>query len=61
MKKKKIHYLQLQKYISLYIDLNLRKVSEFEKEKSIIMDEFTDKHKKKFKSENLYFSSKLKK
>ena len=71
--KKRLHY-KLEMYekkknilsattevLSLYIDLNLRKVSEFEKEKSIIMDELTDKHKKKFKSENLYFSSKLKK
>tara|TARA_Y100000590_G_scaffold383897_1_gene454901 strand:+ start:988 stop:1455 length:468 start_codon:yes stop_codon:yes gene_type:complete len=71
--KKRLHY-KLEMYdkeknilsattevLSLYIDLNLRKVSEFEKEKSIIMDEFIDKHKEKFKSENLYFSSKLKK
>ena len=47
--------------LSLYIDLNLRKVTEFEKEKLIIMDEFINKHKEKFKSENLHFSSKLKK
>ena len=47
--------------LSLYIDLNLRKVSEFEKEKLIIMDEFINKHKEKFKSENLHFLSKLKK
>ena len=46
---------------SLYIDLNIRKVSEIEKEKLIIMDEFINKHKEKFKSENLHFSSKLKK
>ena len=71
--KKRLHY-KLEMYdkeknilsattevLSLYIDLNLRKVSEFEKEKSIIMDEFIDKHKEKFKSENLYFSNKLKK
>jgi acyl-CoA thioester hydrolase len=71
--KKRLHY-KLEMYdkgkntlsattevLSLYIDLNLRKVSEFEKEKSIIMDEFIDKHKEKFKSKNLYFSSKLKK
>ena len=71
--KKRLHY-KLEMYdkgkntlsattevLSLYIDLNLRKVSEFEKEKSIIMDEFIDKHKEKFKSENLHFSSKLKK
>ena len=47
--------------LSLYIDLNLRKVTEFEKEKLIIMDEFINKHKEKFKSENLHFLSKLKK
>ena len=71
--KKRLHY-KLEMYdkrkntlsattevLSLYIDLNLRKVSEFEKEKSIIMDEFINKHKEKFKSENLYFSNKLKK
>ena len=47
--------------LSLYIDLNSRKVAEFEKEKLIIMDEFINKHKEKFKSENLHFLSKLKK
>ena len=47
--------------LSLYIDLNIRKVAEIEKEKLIIMDEFINKHKEKFKSENLYFSSTLKK
>ena len=47
--------------LSLYIDLNIRKVAEIEKEKLIIMDEFINKHKEKFKSENLHFSNKLKK
>jgi acyl-CoA thioester hydrolase len=47
--------------LSLYIDLNIRKVAEIEKEKLIIMDEFINKQKEKFKSENLHFSSKLKK
>ena len=71
--KKRLHY-KLEMYdkskytlsattevLSLYIDLNLRKVAEFEKEKLIIMNEFINKHKEKFKSENLYFSNKLKK
>jgi acyl-CoA thioester hydrolase len=71
--KKRLHY-KLEMYeksknilsattevLSLYIDLNLRKVAEFEKEKLIIMDEFINKHKEKFKSENLHFLSKLKK
>ena len=47
--------------LSLYIDLNIRKVAEIEKEKLIIMDEFINNHKEKFKSQNLHFSSKLKK
>jgi acyl-CoA thioester hydrolase len=71
--KKRLHY-KLEMYdkskntlsattevLSLYIDLNLRKAAEFEKEKLIIMDEFINKHKEKFKSENLHFLSKLKK
>ena len=71
--KKRLHY-KLEMYekikntlsattevLSLYINLNLRKVAEFEDEKTKIMGEFIDKHKDKFKSENLYFSSKLKK
>ena len=71
--KKRLHY-KLEMYekikntlsattevLSLYINLNLRKVAEFEDEKTKIMNEFIDKHKDKFKSENLYFSSKLKK
>ena len=71
--KKRLHY-KLEMYekskntlsattevLSLYIDLNLRKVSEFEKEKLIIMDEFINKNKEKFKSENLHFLSKLNK
>ena len=71
--KKRLHY-KLEMYdkskntlsattevLSLYIDLNLRKVAEFEKEKLIIMNEFINKHKEKFKSENLHFSNKLKK
>ena len=47
--------------LSLYIDLNIRKVAEIEKEKIIIIDDFINNHKEKFKSENLHFSSKLKK
>jgi acyl-CoA thioester hydrolase len=47
--------------ISLYIDLNIRKVSKFEKEKEIIMDSLIDENKGKFKSDNLKLSNKLKK
>ena len=47
--------------LALYVDLNNRKVSEFEDEKVKIMDEYILKHSSQFNSENLKFSSKLKK
>ena len=47
--------------LSLYIDLNIRKVAEIETEKKIIIDEFINKNKSQFKSDNLKFSNKLKK
>ena len=47
--------------LALYVDLNTRKVSEFEDEKVQIMDDFIEKNKSKFDGENLKFSSKLKK
>tara|TARA_B100000029_G_scaffold349293_1_gene341635 strand:- start:160 stop:627 length:468 start_codon:yes stop_codon:yes gene_type:complete len=47
--------------LSLYIDLNKRKVTEFEKDKLEIMDNFIQENKKKFNTENLAFSDKLKK
>ena len=48
-------------WISLYINLNIRKVAEFENEKIKILDEFINKHKNSFNSDDLKFSSKLKK
>jgi acyl-CoA thioester hydrolase len=47
--------------LSLYVDLDERKVIEFEKEKVILMNEFILKNNNTFKSDNLKFSSKLKK
>ena len=71
--KKRIHY-KLEMYkkgtntlsattevLSLYMDLNLRKVAEFEDEKKTIMDDFINNNKSAFKSDNLHFSNKLKK
>ena len=71
--KKRIHY-KLEMYkkgtdilsattevLSLYIDLNLRKVAEFEDEKTKIMNEFINQNKSNFKPENLHFLNKLKK
>ena len=47
--------------LSLYVDLDQRKVSEFESEKIIIMKEFIKNNSQKFKNDNLIFSNKLKK
>ena len=71
--KKRLHY-KLEMYeknknilsattevLSLYIDLNHRKVAEFEEEKLKIMDQFIKENKSKFKIDNLQFSNKLKK
>ena len=71
--KKRLHY-KLEMYeksknilsattevLSLYIDLNIRKVAEFEKEKVMIMDQFIKENNSKFKFDNLQFSNKLKK
>ncbi len=70
--KKRLHY-KLEMYdkqknvlsattevLALYIDLNQRKVTEFEDEKKNIMDEFIKKNKSSFKSDNLYFADKIK-
>ena len=71
--KKRIHYRlsmfhKEKKYLaatnevlSLYVDLNLRKVTEFDKDRIVLMDDFIKKNKSKFKEENLIFSNKLKK
>ena len=47
--------------LALYVDLNQRKVAEFEDEKIKLMDSFINENKSKFNNENLKFSSKLKK
>jgi len=47
--------------LSLYIDLNKRKVAEFENEKIKIMNEFIKVNKNNFDAKDLKFSAKLKK
>ena len=71
--KKRIHYRlsmfhKEKKYLaatnevlSLYVDLNQRKVIEFDKERLNLMDEEIKKNSSKFKSDNLFFVNKLKK
>ena len=71
--KKRIHYKvsmfhKEKKYLaattevlSLYIDLNQRKVTEFEPEKIKIMDDFIKTNSSKFNTEKLFLLNKLKK
>ena len=71
--KKRLHYKMemIEKYskklsathevLSLYIDLSQRKVSEFEKKKIDIMDEFINFNKLNFLKNGLIFSGKIKK
>ena len=47
--------------LALYVDLNTRKVSEFEPEKVQIMDDFIKTNQDEFNNSDLKFSSKLKK
>ena len=47
--------------LSLYIDLNIRKVAEFEHEKVKIMDDYILNNKKNFNKEELKFLNKIKK
>ena len=47
--------------LSLYIDLNKRKVAEFEDEKVKLMDDFINLNKSNFKDNDLVIAGKLKK
>ena len=47
--------------LALYVDLNIRKVAEFEPEKIKIMDDFILNNKKNFNKEGLKFLNKIKK
>ena len=71
--KKRLHY-KLEMYekgknnlsattevLALYMNLDLRKVAEFENEKLLIMDKFIEENNRKFKFDNLQFLNKLKK
>ena len=47
--------------LSLYIDLNKRKVAEFEEEKVKLMNDFINLNKSNFKNDDLVIAGKLKK
>ena len=71
--KKRIHYRlsmfhKEKKYLaatnevlSLYVDLSLRKVTEFDPDRVELMDNFIKKNSLNFKKDKLIFSNKLKK
>ena len=71
--KKRIHYRlsmfhKEKKYLaatnevlSLYVDLTLRKVTEFDPDRINLMDDFIKKNSSKFKTDKLIFGNKLKK
>jgi len=71
--KKRIHYRlsmyhKEKKYLaatneilSLYVDLNKRKVTEFDSDRIILMDNFIKKNLSEFNADKLFFSNKLKK
>ena len=71
--KKRIHYRlsmyhKEKKYLaatneilSLYVDLNKRKVTEFDSDRIILMDNFIKGNLSEFNTDKLFFSNKLKK
>ena len=62
MKHKQEQYLaSTTEVCSLYVDLDKRKVIEFEKEKSDLIDKFIEDNKNNYNSGTLYLINKLKK
>jgi len=59
--KEKKYLAATNEVLSLYIDLNKRKVTEFDEEKIKIMDALINDNSSKFNSDKLVFTSKLKK
>ena len=57
--KEKKYLAATMETLALYVDLNERKVAEFEEYKIKIMDEFIKKNKSNFNNKDLKFSSKL--
>ena len=59
--KEKKYLASTMEFLSLYVDLNERKVAEFENEKIKVMKNFIEENKINFNGKDLKFSSKLKK
>ena len=59
--KEKKYLAATNEVLSLYVDLNQRKVVEFDPDRVKIMDDFIEKNKSKFDSDKLNLANKLKK
>ena len=59
--KEKKYLAATNEVLSLYVDLNQRKVVEFDPDRVKIMDDFIKNNLSKFNSDKLFFSGKLKK
>ncbi len=59
--KQKQYLAATSEILSLYVNLNTRKVIEFEEQKILIMEDFIKLNQNKFNQGNLVFSNKLKK
>ena len=59
--KEKKYLAATNEILSLYVDLNRRRVTEFDPDKVKIMDDFIKNNSSKFNSDKLVFSNKLKK
>ena len=59
--KEKKYLAATNEVLSLYVDLNQRKVVEFDLDRVKIMDDFIEKNKSKFNSDKLNLANKLKK
>jgi len=59
--KEKKYLAAINEVLSLYVDLNQRKVVDFDPDRVKIMDDFIKKNSTRFNSDKLIFSGKLKK
>ena len=59
--KKKKYLAATNEVLSLYVDLDQRKVVEFDPDRLKVMDDFIKSNSSKFNSDKLVFSGKLKK
>ena len=59
--KQKRYLAATNEVLSLYVDLSKRKVSEFDPDRIVLMDDYIRKNSSEFNKEKLFFLNKLKK